>query len=321
VLWIEDDHGLHRYAQRLLGANGFEVEIAETAAEGFQQLASGEHSVVIIDERLGNRSGLEVLRRARSVGSAVPAIVLTGFGTPESVCEAVQLGVIDYQCKPGNSERILAALRTATRVGRCCPHQQRAPVPHSDASLPLVAVFMSLEYADECQLRTQLAWAAADEHNTFAELAGAILALRRLVAEPPEPESALREYLHSCLQRCVETRVADFSGSVTQFLNLIKTDRDGVRALTDDGVADLIGVTVARLSQRTHEELGLSPRACRLIAEMQPALRQLAHSPEQIAQIGYQLGIMHHSAFDRLFRRALGIVPSEYRRLLTGAAT
>jgi AraC-like DNA-binding protein len=53
---------------------------------------------------------------------------------------------------------------------------------------------------------------------------------------------------------------------------------------------------------------------------MQRALQQLAHSREQIAQIGYEHGVEHPSQFDRDSRRAIGMVPSEYRRLLSGGA-
>lgn len=291
------------------------------AAEASEQLARNAHAVAIIDERLPGGSGLEVLRAARLAGNAVPAIVLTGYGSIASVTEAASLAVIDYQCKPAVSNRLLAAVRIALRAGSCRPFPERRVITlHPEVSLPLLALYLSLDQADDDQLRTQTAWALADSPMTFIELISTVQALRHLVASPPEPDATTRRHVRRHLTFAVEGRPSALTRDVTDFINLITTDRARVRTLTDEAVAELVGVTFPRLSQLVQVQLGTSPRDCRLVAEMQPALEQLAHSREQIAQIGYQTGIPHHSAFDRVFRRAIGIVPSEYRRLLSGAA-
>ncbi len=320
VLVVEDEEGMQRYERRLLTAHGLEVCVVDTAAAALAELARHHHAAAIIDERLKDGGfGLEVLRAARQAGNSIPVIVLTGYGTPELAAETLRLGIVDYQCKPARTERLLATVRIAIRVGKCRALGQPPLVAlHPDVPLPVLSVLMNLESADDDQLRTQLAWVAADEELTFVEFAGCIQALWHLTAWPPESEAGVRRQLQRCLTRAVEARIRACSAETERFLGYLQRDLERFRTLNNRGIAELVRVEIATLSRRLHEDLGMSPEDCVLIAAMRPALQHLAHSHEQIAQIGYQVGISHHGTFDRVFRRALGIAPSEYRRLLTG---
>jgi two-component system response regulator RegA len=321
LLWLDDDAGVNRFAERLLRDRGFDVDIVLDRAGALSALARTSYGAMVVDLRLQEESGLRVLREARSLGCTTPAIILTGFGSVASAVEALTLGVGDYQLKPARPARIVAAIRIALRAGRCqLPSRPLALAPYSDASLPLLSVLFNLEHADEYQLRTQLAWAAADEVLSFAELVGAVESLRHLLETPREPETEARAHVGSWLRRALGAP-SSLGPEVQEFIRLIITDRVRVRNLTDDAVADEVGVTLAQLSRLVYAQIGLAPERCRLIAHMQPGLQQLAHSNEQVAQIGYRLGHEHPSAFDREFRKLWGVTPTEYRSLLTGLVT
>ena len=321
VLWVDDDEGLNRYATRLLSSAGFDVTVASESDRALSELTTSRHGVVVLDQRLPPQPDLQVLKKIRRAGNTVPVVVLTGFGTPASAVEALQLGVIDYQQKPVQSDRILAAVRIGLRIGQCHPIEK---IPQarlrSGASLALLSVYVNLQHADEHQLATQLAWAVADDAEDlgFVELVGSVQALRELLADRPQFDATMRRRVRACLTRAVETAPTSLSRVAKDFIRLITKEGAGVRGLTDDGVADRVGVSVAQLSRAVHYELSASPGDCKFIAEMRPALQQLADTREQVAQIGYQLGYAHHSAFDRDFRKLIGTSPTGYRALLIG---
>jgi AraC-like DNA-binding protein len=75
---------------------------------------------------------------------------------------------------------------------------------------------------------------------------------------------------------------------------------------------------VAELSRLVHQELGVVPDRCRLIGHLEPALRELAHSPEQVAQVAYHLGYNLPTSFDNVFNKLWNVPPTTYRQLLTG---
>ena len=62
------------------------------------------------------------------------------------------------------------------------------------------------------------------------------------------------------------------------------------------------GTSIGELSRLLHHELGVAPDRCRLIGHLTPALREPAHTTEQVAQFAYQLGYNLHAAFDNRFK-------------------
>jgi ActR/RegA family two-component response regulator len=256
VLLVEDEEPMQRYLSRLFQSEGLEVSVVAKAAEASEQLARNAHAAAIIDERLPGGSGLEVLRAARLAGNAVPAIVLTGYGSVAAVTEAVSLGLIDYQCKPAVSDRLRASLRIALRVGACRPTTERSIVaPHAGVSLPLLALYLNLEHADNDWLRTHLAW-AADSPITFIELISTVRALATWSLRRPNPDT-LRHYVRRHVRFAVEAQAAVLTPEVTRFIDLVPR-RDRFCGLTDEAVAELVGVPFPRLSQLVQTQLDVS---------------------------------------------------------------
>jgi DNA-binding response OmpR family regulator len=319
LLWADDDSSLNRFAERLLERSGFEVTVAVDGKSALSALAGTNHDAMVLDLRLPDRPGLSVLREARFAGNTTPAIVLTGFGTPESADEALRLGVVDYQAKPASAARIIAAIRIALRVGQCMPPGDApALLLHPDVSVALLPVLFNLEQADEHQLRTQLAWAAADETLSFVEYVAAVEALRHLLASPPEPDDVVRRHVGAWLRRAIGMPPSMLPPEVQEFVRLITVEGARTRHLRNEALAHEAGAALGRLSRLVHEQVGVAPDRCRLIAYLQPALRELAHSEEQVAQVGYHLGQNLPSAFDNLFHKLWQGAPTAYRALLTG---
>ncbi len=98
---IVDDEMLIRWALgQALGAQGCVVTEAATAREAVLAVRAGEFDVVVSDYRLPDTTGLELLREIRALSPASHVFLITAFGTPEMVDEAMELGVCRVLEKP-----------------------------------------------------------------------------------------------------------------------------------------------------------------------------------------------------------------------------
>jgi two-component system OmpR family response regulator len=124
VLVVEDDPALQRMILNYFGENNIRTLVASSRQEMVSQLASTEVSLVILDLRLGQEDGLDLLREVRS-GSDVPVIIITGHRRDDiDRVVGLELGADDYLTKPFNLRELLARVRAVLRrfdIGRVAP--------------------------------------------------------------------------------------------------------------------------------------------------------------------------------------------------------
>jgi PAS domain S-box-containing protein len=122
VLLIEDDEDDYLLTRDLLSAvseSSFEIDWRASYAAGAAGLAEGRHDVCLLDYRLGERDGLELLRAARQAGYEVPVIVLTGQGDRDIDMQAMQAGAAYYLVKAGMDAPLLErTIRYALQLRR-----------------------------------------------------------------------------------------------------------------------------------------------------------------------------------------------------------
>ncbi len=110
LLIVEDDRPfLHRLA-RAMETRGFEVRKAETVAEGIREVQSNPPSHAVVDLRLEDGNGMDVVEALRSQRDDSRVIVLTGYGNIATAVSAVKLGAVDYLAKPADADDVYAAL-------------------------------------------------------------------------------------------------------------------------------------------------------------------------------------------------------------------
>jgi two-component system, NtrC family, response regulator AtoC len=95
---------------------GYAVSLAASGTEGLEQLATEAPDCLIVDLRLGDMRGLDVLREARRRLPTLKAIVITAHGDIDSAVEALRLGAFDFIKKPFDLEEVLAAIQNALRT-------------------------------------------------------------------------------------------------------------------------------------------------------------------------------------------------------------
>lgn len=110
LLIVDDDGPFVRRLARAMEARGFAVEIAESVAEGRARAAARPPKHAVIDLRLGDGNGLDVIETIRARRDDTRIIILTGYGNIATAVTAVKLGAIDYLAKPADADDIFNAL-------------------------------------------------------------------------------------------------------------------------------------------------------------------------------------------------------------------
>ena len=113
ILVIDDESNIRKTLQSMLEMEDYGVITAADGAEGMRR--AGDADLVLLDVRLPDRDGLEVLRDIRAV-SEVPVIMMSAHGTIETAVKATQLGADDFLEKPFSSDKVLVAVRNALRL-------------------------------------------------------------------------------------------------------------------------------------------------------------------------------------------------------------
>jgi two-component system response regulator RegA len=117
VLIVDDDRAFGERLARAMSARGFVAQIASSVAEGLARIEESPPAFGVIDLRLGDGSGLDVIRALKARRPDARAIILTGYGAIATAVTAVKLGAFDYLAKPVDADQITAAL-TAERADR-----------------------------------------------------------------------------------------------------------------------------------------------------------------------------------------------------------
>lgn len=110
LLILEDDRPFRERLARAMEARGFTVAIAENVAQGVACAKERAPAFAVVDLKLDDGSGLDVVESLHTVRPDARVVVLTGFGNIATAVAAVKYGAIDYIPKPADADDILAAL-------------------------------------------------------------------------------------------------------------------------------------------------------------------------------------------------------------------
>ncbi len=110
LLIVEDDRLFLQRLARAMETRGFSVRTAETVSEGLQQVEAAAPAFAVVDMRLGDGNGLDVISALKKRRPEARGIVLTGYGNIVTAVTAVKLGAVDYLSKPADADEVAAAL-------------------------------------------------------------------------------------------------------------------------------------------------------------------------------------------------------------------
>ena len=124
---VEDEQSITEPLSEALAREGFDTEVAGTAARALELAARVEPDLVLLDVMLPDGSGYDVCRELRS-GSRVPIIMLTARGEETDRIVGLELGADDYIVKPFSAREVVARIRAVLRRSGERPEQADGPV-------------------------------------------------------------------------------------------------------------------------------------------------------------------------------------------------
>jgi two-component system, response regulator RegA len=110
LLIVEDDKSFLQRLARAMEGRGFVVTTAESVADGLLQVEKAAPAFAVVDMRLGDGNGLDVISAMKRRRPEARAIILTGYGNIATAVNAVKLGAVDYLAKPVDADDVAAAL-------------------------------------------------------------------------------------------------------------------------------------------------------------------------------------------------------------------
>ena len=125
-LVVEDDRPLREVLTAILSTAGFRTGSAATVAEGMRLLLNDRPGHLVLDLRLTDGSGVDILRHIRTQGLPVKVAVLTGVGDMEVLSQVVQLGADKVFIKPFGVADVRAWLRAAAEQDESLARIRRA---------------------------------------------------------------------------------------------------------------------------------------------------------------------------------------------------
>jgi len=110
LLVVDDDKPFLQRLARAMEQRGFSVETADSVAEGVRKAEARPPAFAVVDMRLEDGNGLDVIDLIRRRRPDSRMVVLTGYGNIATAVSAVKLGAVDYLAKPADADEIVIAL-------------------------------------------------------------------------------------------------------------------------------------------------------------------------------------------------------------------
>jgi two-component system response regulator RegA len=126
LLLVDDDRAFVQRLARAMESRGFEVRTAHSVSEGLDLIRQKAPAFAVVDMRLEDGNGLDLLAELSKIRADARSIVLTGYGNIATAVSAVKLGAVDYLAKPADADDVTDAL--------LAPSDEKAPPPENPMS-------------------------------------------------------------------------------------------------------------------------------------------------------------------------------------------
>ena len=126
ILVVDDDESARRTLSLISAKSGYETETAQTGLEAIQKVQQRPCDVALVDIRLPDMAGTELLAPLRKVNPDIEVIMVTAYASAESAVRALNEGAFAYIFKPVNMDEVLATVREAFEKQRLIKEKRQA---------------------------------------------------------------------------------------------------------------------------------------------------------------------------------------------------
>ena len=114
LLLVDDEKGFLKVLSNRLCRRGIETTTASSGAFALQALRQSDFHVMVLDLKMEDMDGIEVLKIVKKMAPNLPVIILTGHGSQAAARDGMALGAFDYLTKPCDLSDLLDKIRSAT---------------------------------------------------------------------------------------------------------------------------------------------------------------------------------------------------------------
>jgi DNA-binding NtrC family response regulator len=118
LLLIDDEEGFVTVLSNRLKKRGIDVRIAISGSKAIQTLRRQDFNVAVLDLKMEDMDGIDVLKIFKKMVPEMPVIMLTGHGSEQAAREGIEYGAFDYLTKPCDIEELVEKIRDAVQQGR-----------------------------------------------------------------------------------------------------------------------------------------------------------------------------------------------------------
>ena len=111
ILIIDDDENIRKVLTTILEDEGYDVESVDTAKKAIERTRRKFYNLALIDIRLPDMEGIELLTKMKNTTPKIRKIIITGYPTLQNAVEAVNRGADAYIMKPFDIEKVLEAMK------------------------------------------------------------------------------------------------------------------------------------------------------------------------------------------------------------------
>ncbi|WP_147822383.1 response regulator [Salidesulfovibrio onnuriiensis] len=115
ILLVDDEKGFTDVMTKRLSRRGMRVTVASGGTEAIQAMRGIDYDVALLDLKMEDMSGIEVLQIFKKMLPEMPVIMLTGHGSEEAAREGMQHGAFDYLLKPCEFDKLLRKIMAAVK--------------------------------------------------------------------------------------------------------------------------------------------------------------------------------------------------------------
>jgi two-component system response regulator PilR (NtrC family) len=125
ILVVDDELSMRELLEYLLGKEGYGVTVAENGCSAVEKIEQNDFDLLLCDIKLGDITGLDVLRAAKKKNTSTVVIMISAFATTETAVEAMNEGAYDYVPKPFDNEELKQTIAKALEL-RTIDHEKKS---------------------------------------------------------------------------------------------------------------------------------------------------------------------------------------------------
>ena len=117
ILVVDDDAIVIKSCRRILEAEGFEVTTVPSADEALEKIKNYEFDLLLMDVKMPKHDGIFLMREIKKNWPDIPIIVMSGYPTPETVADVLELGATQFIPKPFRPDELIKTIDQVIQSG------------------------------------------------------------------------------------------------------------------------------------------------------------------------------------------------------------